>query len=122
VPLAYAVQGGVALIALSALVLACRRRADAVMAMLPLATVLCSPFLLAYDLALLALPMAWLVREGVSRGFRAWDKPTLCAAFVAPLASILASRGGAPVVGPLAMGALFVAVTLACLRPPAAQR
>jgi len=120
-PLAYAVQGVVAAAALTALVVACRRRPDAVTAMLPLATLACSPFLLAYDLALLALPMAWLVREGRARGFNGWDKLVLCLAFAAPIASVLASRAGAPVVGPVAIAALFLAVTRAWWRRPAAQ-
>ena len=121
VPLAYTAQGAVAVVALVALVVGCRRRPDSIMAMLPLATVMCSPFLLAYDLALLALPMAWLVREALAQGFRPWDKPVLCVAFIVPVASVIAAQAGMPFVGPATMAALFVATTLAWMRRPAPQ-
>jgi hypothetical protein len=109
IAVAYAVQGGVGLAAVAAMIVAIRRRPDAIAAMLPLATVLASPFLLAYDLALLALPMAWLVRQGQIRGFWAWEKPALALAFMAPALSIVASSAGVPLVGPLAMLGLFAA-------------
>jgi hypothetical protein len=105
--LAYAVQAVVGLAAVVAMVVAIRRRPDAILAMLPLATVLASPFLLAYDLALLALPMAWLVEQGQRRGFRPWEKPALTLAFAAPVLSIVAGSAGIPVFGPLAMLGLF---------------
>jgi hypothetical protein len=104
---AYVVQGFVALLAVSAMIVAIRQRPDAIIAVLPLATLLASPFLLAYDLALLALPMAWLGREGLRRGFRGWEKPVLCLAFLTPIASIPASAIHLPVLGPLVMSALL---------------
>jgi hypothetical protein len=107
VPLAYAVQAVVGLAAVAAMIVAIRRRPDAITALLPLATILASPFLLAYDLALFALPMAWLVREGQRRGFRPWEKPALTLAFAAPVLSIVAGSAGVPVFGPLAMLGLF---------------
>ena len=107
---AYAVQAAVALAVIAALVLGCRHRPDAITPLLPLATLLASPFLLAYDLALLALPMAWLLREGATHGFRPWEKPLLCAGFLLPVASILASAAGLPVLGPLVMLALLASV------------
>ncbi len=107
---AYAVQAAVALAVVAAMVLGCRRRPDAITALLPLATLLASPFLLAYDLALVALPMAWLLREGVTHGFRPWEKPLLCTGFLLPVISILASAAGLPVLGPLVMLALMAGV------------
>jgi hypothetical protein len=116
VPAAYTMQGAVGLAAVAAMVVAIRRRPDAIFAMLPLATVLASPFLLAYDLALLALPMAWLVRQGQLRGLWAWEKPALALAFMAPVLSVVASSAGVPLVGPLAMLGLF-AVSLRAAQP-----
>ncbi len=113
VTLAYAVQAVAGLAAIAAMVVAIRRRPDAITAMLPLATVLATPFLLAYDLALLALPMAWLVRQGQLRGFRAWEKPALALAFMAPVLSVVAASAGVPVVGPLAILGLFAVVARA---------
>jgi hypothetical protein len=118
VPVAYAAQGVVALVAIVAMVAMCRRRPDAMSAMLPLATLLASPFLLAYDLALLALPMAWLVRQGVAGRFLAWEKPVLGIAFLTPVATVLASRAGVPVLPPLVMLALLASATWRCLADP----
>jgi alpha-1,2-mannosyltransferase len=75
-----------------------------------LAALLASPFLLDYDLMLLAIPLAWMAREGLRTGFRPWEKLTLLAAFVLPIASrSIASSLGLPL-APLAVGALFVLV------------
>ena len=115
---AYAVQGVVAVAAIATMVVAIRRRPDTIMPILPVTTLLASPFLLAYDLALLAIPMAWLIREGVRRGFRPWEKPILCAAFGVPLLSILASRAGVPLLGPLVMAAVLAA----CVRAGLSER
>jgi hypothetical protein len=111
---AYSVQAIVAGGAVAAMIVAIRRRPDAILAVLPLATVLATPFLLAYDLALLALPMAWLVREGTRRGFLAWEKPLLCLGFLAPALAIMLSAGGLPLLGPLVMlGLMLLAVRAA---------
>jgi len=107
VAMAYVVQGIVGALALLAMVVTIRRRPDAITPLLPLTTMLVSPFLLSYDLALLALPMAWLLREGLRRGFWGWEKPVLCVAFLTPVASIITSAGNLPVLGPAAMLALL---------------
>lgn len=44
----------------------------------------CTPFLLEYDLLILAVPMAWLVGEGVRTGFRRGEIPALVFAYVMP--------------------------------------
>lgn len=87
VALAYAAQGLAALGALGALVWFLRKRpqTDADGAATVCASLLATPFLLDYDLMLLALPMAWLAREGVRTGFRPWEKTALAIGFVAPL-------------------------------------
>jgi hypothetical protein len=46
----------------------------------------CSPYMLEYDLLILAIPMAWLLGEALRDGFRRGECLTLAAAFVAPAA------------------------------------
>jgi alpha-1,2-mannosyltransferase len=45
----------------------------------------CSPFMLEYDLMVLAVPMAWLLGEGLRGGFRRGEIVALCAAYMAPV-------------------------------------
>lgn len=74
------------------------------------AALLASPFLLDYDLVILAAPLAWMLREGVRSGFLSWEKTILLAAFVLPAVSrTLATEARLPL-APLVMAALFVAV------------
>jgi hypothetical protein len=54
-------------------------------AVLATASVLFSPFLLDYDLVLLAIPIAWLVNEGIRSGFAPWEKALLGSAWLDPL-------------------------------------
>jgi alpha-1,2-mannosyltransferase len=56
-------------------------------ATLCLATVLATPYLLDYDLVILALPIAWLALDGKSRGFLTWEKSVLFALWILPLVS-----------------------------------
>ena len=44
-----------------------------------------SPFLLDYDLMLLAVPLGWLAINGLRDGFRPWEKTAILAVFVWPL-------------------------------------
>jgi hypothetical protein len=105
----YAAQAAVALAACVMLVLLARRGASARAqgAALAAATLIATPFLLDYDLTLLAIPLAWLFDAGRRRGFLAWEKITLFAAFVLPLVSrLVAARTGIPL-GPLVLALLF---------------
>jgi len=82
---AYLVQGVVIAATLAMLVRArFWRRGRAEAPLLVLGSLLVSPFLLDYDLAMLALPMAWLLRRGLQTGFRPWEKPLLLVGFVLP--------------------------------------
>lgn len=45
----------------------------------------CSPFMLEYDLMVLAVPMAWLIGEGLRYGFRRGEIVALAAAYFAPV-------------------------------------
>jgi hypothetical protein len=51
------------------------------------ATALASPYLFSYDLPFLILPILWLVRESLRRGFRPWEKVLLVLLWLAPYAT-----------------------------------
>ncbi len=66
-----------------------------------------TPFLLDYDLTLLAIPLAWLFGEGRRTGFLPWEKIVLLAAFVLPLVSrLVAHHFGVPL-APTVLIAVF---------------
>ena len=113
VGLAYGVQAATAALAAAALLWLQRRapRGPAEGPALAAAALLASPFVLDYDLLLLAVPLAWLAREGLETGFRPWEKTTLAAAFVLPAISrSLATSLHLPL-APLVVGALLLAVS-----------
>jgi hypothetical protein len=89
VGLAYAVQAAVVVYVIASLVRAHRRspRGPAEPALLVTAALLGSPFLLDYDLVILAFPLAWLASRGAQDGFRPWEKLVLLAGFALPLVS-----------------------------------
>jgi len=74
--LAYGAQGLTALAVAAALFWLQRRdyRGPSEAAALIAATLLASPFLLDYDLTLLALPLVFLARQGLERGFAPFEK------------------------------------------------
>ena len=51
------------------------------------ATGIATPYLFNYDLPFLVVPTLWLVQEGLSRGFRPYEKVALIALFLAPYAT-----------------------------------
>lgn len=51
------------------------------------ATAIASPYLFNYDLPFLILPVLWLVREGLARGFRPYEKLALVMLWGAPYAT-----------------------------------
>jgi hypothetical protein len=110
--LAYAVQGLIALAVAAGLVRALRRRPapKAEGALIVLAALLASPFLLDYDLVILAFPLAWLAGQGLENGFRPWEKAALFAGFLLPLVTRgLAMQAHAPL-APLVLGGLFLLI------------
>jgi len=114
--LAYGVQAAVALAAGAILIQALRRRANPLSrdslgqgAVLAAASLLASPFMLDYDLMLLALPLTWLVREQANSGALPWEKTAMFAAFLLPLISRLAAaRLGLPLGPPIVFALLLV--------------
>lgn len=112
VSLAYATQLVVAVGVAAALVaLELKRpRATAGGPALATACLLASPFLLDYDLTILAIPLAWLTREGVRTGFLPWEKLLLFAGFCLPLVSRALALGLGIPTAPVVIAALFAAV------------
>jgi alpha-1,2-mannosyltransferase len=74
------------------------------------AALLVSPFLLDYDLVLLAIPLAWIARESLRTGFLPWEKIVLAAAFVLPAVSrSIAGYAGVPL-APIVIFGVFALV------------
>jgi hypothetical protein len=110
--LGYGVQALVALAAAAGLVWLQRRapKSPAEGPALIVAALVASPFLLDYDLVILAAPLAWLLREAMRTGFRDWEKLTLAAAFVLPAVSrMLATEARLPL-ATFVLGALFLLI------------
>jgi hypothetical protein len=109
VTLAYGVQAAVALAAMIVLGRVALRRpgAAAEIAVLVAATLLCTPFLLDYDLVCLALPLAWLMAEAQRGGWRPWERIVLLVAYMLPVVSRPLAMATFLPVAPVAMAALL---------------
>ncbi len=108
VPAAYAMQGLVAGVVLALLAVAAARRPGPQVEMVLLATgaMLCTPFLLDYDLVCLAVPLAWLLARAQA-GFMPGEKPVMVAAYAIPLlARQLATHASLPL-APVVVTLLF---------------
>ncbi|MEJ1969327.1 MAG: glycosyltransferase family 87 protein [Rhizomicrobium sp.] len=118
VPLAYAVQGAVALAVAGALVLLWRSDASPARkgAALCLAAILATPYSLDYDLMILAPAIALLVADGVATGFRPYEKILLTALWLMPIAVRQIAGTTGVVLAVPAMLALFVLLTAEPLR------
>lgn len=115
--LAYAVQAVVSVIAVLVLLRALwmrppgARSGSAEIAAIAACVPFCSPFMLEYDLVILAVPMAWLFGEGLRTGFRRGEGAALAAAYVAPaLFKITALDNGLKLGVIVAAALLFVMV------------
>jgi alpha-1,2-mannosyltransferase len=87
VTLAYAVQGAVTLAIAAALIWLWRSKAAFPLkaAALLIGTLLATPYSLDYDLMLLAPAIAFLIADGLARGFPPWQKSTLALLWIVPL-------------------------------------
>ena len=87
VPLAYALQGAATLVVAAALAWLWRSDASYALkaAALPFATILATPFSLDYDLMMLAPAIAFFAVDGLTRGFRAYEKTALALVWLVPL-------------------------------------
>jgi hypothetical protein len=105
---AYAAQTLLAL-ALSAGVAAmCWRRpgGSAEMALTAAAALLCTPHVLDYDLAVCAVPLAWVAACAARDGWLPWEKLAASAAFCWPVFARITTRDGLPL-APIVLLALF---------------
>ncbi len=109
---AWSAQAIIAVIVLVAVARVAGRRPGAAIegASIACASCLVTPFLLDYDLTLLAVPLAVVFATANRAGFLPWEKLILLAAFVLPLvARPLALQLSLPV-APFVVAALFAAV------------
>jgi arabinofuranan 3-O-arabinosyltransferase len=72
-------------------------------------TLLTTPYLFMYDMVVLAIAVAWLVRVGLARGFRAYELPALAGAVALALGFILTGT-------PLGLSATLVVAALIVAR------
>jgi alpha-1,2-mannosyltransferase len=72
----------------------------------------CSPFMLEYDLMVLAVPMVWLICEGLRDGFRRGEIVALCAAYMAPVIFKITLFDDTIKLGVIVAAALLFAVVL----------
>ncbi len=111
IPVAYAVQGAVTLAVAATLGWLWRTRAAFPLqaAALLIGTVLATPYVLDYDLMLLAPAIAFLALDGARRGFAPWEKTLLAALWLLPLvARSLAQATHIPLAVPLMLLAFIV--------------
>jgi hypothetical protein len=118
VPAAYAAQAAMTGFAALLLWVVVRRRPGAMAegAALTAAAALASPFILDYDLMLLAIPLAWAFAVGRRDGFLPWEKTILAAAFLLPMVSrLIAGHLHLPLGPPVVLALLLVVARRAML-------
>ena len=93
---------------------------DAFCALMVTATLPLSPFLLDYDLTLLAAPLGWLAAAGMRDGFRPWEKATLLGLFVWPLFARAAAANLHLPLTPLLLLGLYAVVLRRIAQPDTA--
>lgn len=73
-------------------------------------TFLVSPYLFEYDLAWLALPMAWMTKIGLEQGWLRWERETLVLVWLLPFLMMIMARVIPIQVGPWVSLALLVMI------------
>jgi len=110
VEIAYAAQATLAVLVAASLVWLWRSPAadELKAAALPCACLLTTPYVLDYDLVVLAVPIAYFTRHGLAHGFREYEISLLALAWVAPLVGrAFAGAIGLPL-GLIAVSTLYV--------------
>ncbi len=115
--LAYGAQAVVSVAAAFLLVRALRQRAPAPSggaegAAIAACVPFCSPFMLEYDLVVLAVPMVWLLGEALRDGFRRGEAVALVGAFLTPVLFKVTPVDSALRLAVIAAAALLFAVVL----------
>lgn len=109
IDLAYAAQGALALTLAATLIWLWRSNAASELkaAALAIASLLATPYVLDYDLVVLGIAIAFLVRHGLTRGFHSYELSLLALAWAAPLVTRgIAGLSGIPL-GLIVMLALY---------------
>ena len=126
-PLAYTVQ---ALVAVGAMLMLVRalllrppgaRSGSAEIAAIAACVPFCSPFMLEYDLVILAIPMAWLLGEALRDGFRRGEGVALVGVFLAPVLFKLTVFNNVLKLAVIAGVGLLFAAVLSRMTQPSAQ-
>jgi alpha-1,2-mannosyltransferase len=122
--LAYGAQAATTVAAAGLLVLTLLRRppgarsGTAEMAAVAACVPFCSPFMLEYDLVILAVPMAWLLGEALREGFRRGEGVALSLAFAAPVLFKITAYDNVMKLSVIAAAALlYAAVLRRCATP-----
>jgi hypothetical protein len=79
-------------------------------ATLAVGSLMVSPYVLQYDLVLLALPIAWLAMEGFKTGFLPYEKAVLSIAWLLPRITLPFSQTAKIPIGPIVIIALMTVV------------
>jgi hypothetical protein len=100
---AYVVQAAVSLIAAMVVIWIWRRTANFELQAAALATaaLLMTPYMMDYDLVILALPIGWLALEARRSGFLSWEKSLLAFVWLLPLFARSLAGGAKLPVAPL---------------------
>jgi Glycosyltransferase family 87 len=108
---AWLVQAAIAAAAIAALVFTAWKRPSetAEIALMAAATGLCVPFLGVYDMAIFAVPGAWLIAEAMAKSWLPYERAALAVLYISPLIIVPASVHGVPL-APLAEAALLILV------------
>lgn len=125
VEVAYVFQAVVAIYAASAVVWVWQTRRPFALkaATLAVGSLMVSPYVLQYDLVLLALPIAWLAMEGFEKGFLPYEKAVLSVAWILPRVSLPVSQSAKIPIAPIVIIALLTAILRrASHREPAADQ
>lgn len=118
VDVAYAGQAIVTLAVIATLALTVWRKADArlIAALAAAGALLATPYCLDYDMAILGVAIAFAAAHGVEKGFAPWEKSLLALVWVTPLFARVVMQWTHIPLGVLSTGALFVFLSLRCLR------
>ena len=112
VALAYMFQAAIALYAAAAVVWVWQSRGPFAFkaATLAVGSLMVSPFVMQYDLVLLALPIAWLGMEGFEHGFLPYEKTVLAAAWILPRITLAVTQTAKIPIAPIVMVVLMTAI------------
>jgi succinate dehydrogenase hydrophobic anchor subunit len=120
ISVAYIAQTATAVIVASLLIYLCAvvPMWDGVGAAIATASLLATPFLLPYDLTILAVPLVFIIKASHKTGFLPWEKSALMAAFVLPLFSTTVASYLRIPISPLIIAGLYVVLIrrIPCIR------